>query len=214
MPTAMMTRAKTMRKPAHQTFCNNKNKIKIKRKQANVWNSFREVLVLCSRMFQKVHMIYILNEDTHPVIRAIGVSHTGCKDEFRRKLRSHSWNLFLFLLYDIPGMISDTTVAPVAYQVILEPGIGQLREFESPRVHTRIPYSLGLFSCTQVDLRKAREREIATFDEKSTSNGIAEPYARQKMKARTGGGGKGTRPVTMALPEAGKYWKLKRKLDP
>ena len=29
-------------------------------------------------------------------------------------------------------------VAPVAYQVILEPGIGRFREFESPRVHTRI----------------------------------------------------------------------------
>ena len=25
----------------------------------------------------------------------------------------------------------------MAYQVILEPGIGQFREFESPRVHTR-----------------------------------------------------------------------------
>ena len=29
-------------------------------------------------------------------------------------------------------------VAPVAYQVILEPGIGQFRDRESPRVHTRI----------------------------------------------------------------------------
>ena len=29
-------------------------------------------------------------------------------------------------------------VAPVAYQVILEPGIGQFREFESHRVHTRV----------------------------------------------------------------------------
>ena len=29
-------------------------------------------------------------------------------------------------------------VAPVAYEVILEPGIGQFREFESSRVHTRI----------------------------------------------------------------------------
>ena len=29
-------------------------------------------------------------------------------------------------------------VAPVAYQVILEPGIGQFREFESARVYTRI----------------------------------------------------------------------------
>ena len=27
-------------------------------------------------------------------------------------------------------------VAPVAYQVILEPGIGQFREFEPRRVHT------------------------------------------------------------------------------
>ena len=35
-------------------------------------------------------------------------------------------------------------VAPVAYQVMLEPGIGQLREFELHRVHTRIN-SLGLF---------------------------------------------------------------------
>ena len=29
-------------------------------------------------------------------------------------------------------------VTPVAYQVVLEPGIGQFREFESPRGHTRI----------------------------------------------------------------------------
>ena len=34
--------------------------------------------------------------------------------------------------------------APLAYQVILEPGIGQFREFEPRRVHTRIN-SLGLF---------------------------------------------------------------------
>ena len=35
-------------------------------------------------------------------------------------------------------------VAPVAYQVILEPGIGFFCEFESPRVHIRIN-SWGLF---------------------------------------------------------------------
>ena len=34
-------------------------------------------------------------------------------------------------------------VAPVAYQVILEPGIGQFREFEPRRVHSRTN-SLGL----------------------------------------------------------------------
>ena len=64
----------------------------------------------------------------------------------------------------------------MAYQVILEPGIGQFREFESPRVHTH--KFVGTFSCAQNDLRKARERELATLNEKSTSNGIAEPYAR------------------------------------
>ena len=74
--------------------------------------------------------------------------------------------------------LQSTPVAPVAYQVILEPGIGQFRELESPRVHTRIN-SWGLFFRVQIDLRKARaERESATLDEKSTSTGIAEPYAR------------------------------------
>ena len=34
------------------------------------------------------------------------------------------------------------------------------------------------FSFAQVDLQKARERESATLDVKSTSSGIAEPYAR------------------------------------
>ena len=35
-------------------------------------------------------------------------------------------------------------VAPVAYQIVLDPGIDQFREFESLRVHTRINL-LGLF---------------------------------------------------------------------
>ena len=65
----------------------------------------------------------------------------------------------------------------MAYQVIFEPGIGQFREYEPRRVHT-LENSSGLFLCAQIDLRKARERELATLDEKSTSSGIAEPYAR------------------------------------
>ena len=68
----------------------------------------------------------------------------------------------------------------VAYKVILEPGIGQFREFESPRLHTRMIYIRGDFClyCAQVDLRKARERgELATLDKNSTSSGIAEPHA-------------------------------------
>ena len=67
-------------------------------------------------------------------------------------------------------------VAPVAYQVILEPGIGQFREFESPRVHTLVIFCGDFFMCT--DLRKAQERELATLDETSTSSGIAAPCAR------------------------------------
>ena len=66
----------------------------------------------------------------------------------------------------------------MAYQVILEPGMDQFREFESPRRHTRTNKFVGTFSCAQIDLRKTRERELATLDEKSTSSGTAEPYAR------------------------------------
>ena len=40
--------------------------------------------------------------------------------------------------------VVEEPVVPVAYQLIFEPGIGQFREFESPRVHTR-QKSWGLF---------------------------------------------------------------------
>ena len=63
---------------------------------------------------------------------------------------------------------------------------------------------VGTFSCAQIDLRKARERTRVskTLDEKSTSNGIAEPYA-TKIKGKSRGG-EGTTPITTACPEAGK----------
>ena len=41
-------------------------------------------------------------------------------------------------------MLTSSVYAPVAYQVIMEHGIGQFREFEPRRVHTPIN-SLGLF---------------------------------------------------------------------
>ena len=47
--------------------------------------------------FQRESPTYTLNEDTQPVIRAIGVSHTACKHEFRQNIRSHSWSVFLFI---------------------------------------------------------------------------------------------------------------------
>ena len=37
---------------------------------------------------------------------------------------------------------------------------------------------VSTFSRAQIDLREARERKLATIDDKSTSSGIAEPYAR------------------------------------
>ena len=68
-------------------------------------------------------------------------------------------------------------VAPAAYQVILEPGIGQFRDLESPPSVYSYTF-VGTFYCAQIDLRKAREHELAALDEKSTSSGAAEPYAR------------------------------------
>ena len=62
------------------------------------------------------------------------------------------------------------------WQVIFEPGIiGQFSWVWVPH-----SYKFGrTFSCAQIDLREARERELATFDEKSTSSAIiAEPYGR------------------------------------
>ena len=66
------------------------------------------------------------------------------------------------------------------------------------------PYKfVGTFSCAQVDLRKARERELATLDEKSTRNGIAEPLCAIIIEGKNRGQ-EGTTPVTTACPDAGK----------
>ena len=43
-------------------------------------------------------------------------------------------------------LYTSMPVAPVAYQVILEPGIGQFREFESPRGHSHSYKFVGTFS--------------------------------------------------------------------
>ena len=49
-------------------------------------------------------------------------------------------------------------VAPVAYQDVLEPGIGQFREFESPRVHTRTK-SWGL--CLVHKLTRGKRKSVS-----------------------------------------------------
>ena len=69
--------------------------------------------------------------------------------------RVFTWAIRLLVRYaalslffvSVSGQGIELPVAPVAYQFILEPGIGQFREFEPRRVHTRI-ISLGLFSRT------------------------------------------------------------------
>ena len=54
------------------------------------------------------------------------------------------------------------------------PVVGQLREFESPRVHTRYEV-VGTFFCAPIDSRKAQERELATFDENRRAVGMLNP---------------------------------------
>ena len=44
------------------------------------------------------------------------------------------------------------------------------------------------FSCKkEIDWRKARERELATFDENRRAVGMLNPMRDKKIKARTGG---------------------------
>ena len=69
------------------------------------------------------------------IIHTTSVSY----DEYRTFTRRFASYECKVLKYNTPQ-----PVAPVAYQVILEPGIGQFRDFESPRVHTRIN-SWGFF---------------------------------------------------------------------
>ena len=54
--------------------------------------SFDKIFDLTAGMYFN---FYNIDDDTQPVIRAIGVSHTACKDEFRRNPRSHSWSVFI-----------------------------------------------------------------------------------------------------------------------
>ena len=72
--------------------------------------------------------------------------------------------------------------------------------------------SLGLFSRAHNDLRKARKRELATLDEKSTSSGIAEPYARQKVYGKNRGK-EGVTHVTTACPEEAGKEKCEEKME-
>ena len=117
----------------------------------------------------------------------------------RERMPSKScFEVMLRVLYCVP-------VAPVAYQVILEPGIGQFHEFESrPRAYSYI--SVGIFSCAQNGLRKARERDVSKHSMKNRrAVGLLNPMRDKKNWRQEPGGEKGRHPpVTTACPEAGK----------
>ena len=51
-------------------------------------------------------------------------------------------------------------VAPVAYQVIHEPGVGQFREFESPQVHTRTN-SWGHFLAHKLTINSGKRESVS-----------------------------------------------------
>ena len=78
------------------------------------------------------------------------------------------------------------SVAPVAYQVIFEPGIGQFREFESPRVHTRIN-SWGLFLVHKLTCGKRDSVSQQHSMKNRREVGLLNPMRDKKLKARTGG---------------------------
>ena len=76
----------------------------------------------------------------------------------------------------------------MAYQVIVEPGIGQFRKFEFPRVHTHIN-SLGPFFVHKLTCGK---RESVSEQQHSMKNrramGLLNPMRDEKIEGKNGGG--------------------------
>ena len=104
---------------------------------------YRVCIMYCVRVIQASYQ----ESETRGTIAPGYHTYIACKDEFRQNIRSHSWSVLSFFIINIQS------VAPVAYQVILEPGIGQLHEFEPPRVLARIN-SWGLFLVHKVTCGK------------------------------------------------------------
>ena len=96
----------------------------------------------------------------------------------------------------------EVPVAPVAYQVILEPGMGQFREFEPPRVHTRMD-SRGLFLMHKLTCRKRESVSEQHSMKNRRAVGSLNPMRDKKLRQEPEWGG-GTTPVTTAYPGAGK----------
>ena len=79
---------------------------------------------------------------------------------------------------------------------------GSPREFlRCTEAYRGIPH-VETFSCAQIDVQKARERELATLVEKRREVGLMNPM-RDKVEGKNRGE-EGTTPMTTACPEAGK----------
>ena len=84
--------------------------------------------------------LYIPNEDTQPVIRAIGVSHTACKDEFRQNLRSHSWSVFSFFIILLRGRIRFQQRKSIREAKTADTHIPLSRVKTEKKRHANLPY--------------------------------------------------------------------------
>ena len=90
----------------------------------------------------------------------------------------------------------------MAYQVILEPGIGQFHEFEPRRVHTRIN-SLGLFLVHKLTCGKRESVSSQHSMKNRRAVGLLNSMRDKKIEGKKRGE-EGTTPVTTACPEAAK----------
>ena len=79
--------------------------------EQNVYdNMYITLLTLIATLYlQGESPTYILNEDTQPVIRATGVSHTACKYEFRQIFCLTAGLYFHFLSYVPDQTVSDNS---------------------------------------------------------------------------------------------------------
>ena len=97
--------------------------------------SFKASTVLWEPLAHGEPLYYVLVTETEPT------SAQGVADEL------------------LPVSLVLYPVAPVAYQVIPEPGIGQFREYEPRRVNTRVN-SLGLFPVHKSTCGKRKRRAV------------------------------------------------------
>ena len=51
------------------------------------------------------------------IIRAIGVSHTACKEEFRQNIGSHSWSVYSFFILLFDMILADMSAVGMCFFV-------------------------------------------------------------------------------------------------